>query len=137
MQGGGRDDFLSAMVLVDIPLFTGQRQDKRVLAGKHHYLAAKFARTDQLRELARQAGRIYALWRQLGERYALYESHTIIEAQQNADTTLKAYQNDVADFTTLMRARLLELNTRLAMIRLHADRAKVQSDLLYFVGDEQ
>ena len=137
LQGGGRDDFLSAMVLVDIPLFTGQRQDKRVLAGKHHHLAAKFARTDQLRELARQAGRIYALWRQLGERYALYESHTIIEAQQNADTTLKAYQNDVADFTTLMRARLLELNTRLAMIRLHADRAKVQSDLLYFVGDEQ
>ena len=137
LQGGGREDFLSAMVLMDIPLFTGQRQDKRVLAGRQRHLAAKFARTDQLRELARQAGHIHASWRQLGERYELYESHTIIEAQQNADTTLKAYRNDVADFTTLMRARLLELDTRLAMIRLSVERAKVQSDLLYFVGDEQ
>ena len=137
LQGGGREDFLSAMVHMDIPLFTGQRQDKRVLAGRQRHLAAKFARTDQLRELARQAGHIHASWRQLGERYELYESHTIIEAQQNADTTLKAYRNDVADFTTLMRARLLELDTRLAMIRLSVERAKVQSDLLYFVGDEQ
>ena len=135
LQGSGRDDFLSAMVLVDVPLFTGQRQDKRVLAGQQHHLAAKFARTDELRELARQAGRIYASWKQLGERYSLYEAHTIIEAQQNAETTLKAYQNDVADFTTLMRARLLELNTRLSMLRLYVERAKVQSDLLYFVGD--
>ena len=137
LQGGGREDFLSAMVLMDVPLFTGQRQDKQVLAGRQRHLAAKFARTDQLRELARQAGHIHASWRQLGERYQLYESHTLIEAQQNADTTLKAYRNDVVDFTTLMRARLLELNTRLAMIRLSVDRAKVQSDLLYFVGDEQ
>ena len=137
LQGGGREDFLSAMVLMDVPLFTGQRQDKRVLAGRQRHLAAKFARTDQLRELARQAGHIHASWRQLGKRYEFYESHTIIEAQQNADTTLKAYRNDVADFTTLMRARLLELNTRLAMIRLSVERAKVQSDLLYFVGDEQ
>ena len=132
LQGRGRDDFLSAMVLVDVPLFTRQRQDKRVLAGQQRHLAAKFARTDELRELARQAGRIYASWKQLGERYSLYESHTIIEAQQNAETTLKAYQNDVADFTTLMRARLLELNTRLSMLRLYVERARVQSDLLYF-----
>ena len=137
LQGSGRDDFLSAMVLVDVPLFTRQRQDKRVLAGQQRHLAAKFARTDELRELAREAGRIYASWKQLGARYSLYESHTIIEAQQNADTTLKAYQNDVADFTTLMRARLLELNTRLSMLRLYVERAKVQSDLLYFVGDER
>lgn len=135
LQESGRDDFLSAMVLVDVPLFTRQRQDKRVLAGQQRHLAAKFARTDELRELARQAGRIYASWKQLGERYSLYEAHTIIEAQQNAETTLKAYQNDVADFTTLMRARLLELNTRLSMLRLYIERAKVQSDLLYFVGD--
>ena len=137
LQGSGRDDFVSAMVLVDVPLFTGRRQDKRVLAGRQRHLAAKFARTDELRELARQAGRIHAAWRQLGERYALYESHTIIEARQNAETTLKAYQNDVADFATLMRARLLELNTRLAMLRLYVERAKVQSDLLYFTGDER
>ena len=137
LQGSGRDDFLSAMVLVDVPLFTGRRQDQRVLAGQQRHLAAKFARTDELRELARQAGRIHASWKQLGARYSLYESHTIIEAQQNADTTLKAYQNDVADFTTLMRARLLELNTRLSMLRLYVERAKVQSDLLYFVGDER
>ncbi len=135
IDGSDRADFFSAMVLVDIPLFTNKRQDKRLIASRQRHLAAKFARTDQLRELKRQVGRMYARWRKLGTRFELYKSRTIIEAGQNAEATLKAYQSDVTEFTTLMRARLTELNTRLAMIRLQVDRAKVQTDLLYFAGD--
>ena len=69
------------------------------------------------------------------ERYALYESRTLIEAAQNTQATLKAYQSDVTDFTTLMRAQLTELNTQLAMISLRVDEARVLSDLLYFTGE--
>ena len=135
--GGGRDDFVSAMALVDIPLFSAKRQDQRVMAGRQRQRATMFARTDQLRELARQSGGIHANWKQLGERAAFYASHTSVEAQQHAEVTLKAYQNDVADFATLLRARLLELNTRLALLRLRVERAQAQSELLYFVGDMQ
>ena len=134
-DGSNRADFFSAMVLVDIPLFTGKRQDKRVAASKKRHIAAKFTRTDRLRELRRMTERKYARWEQLRERYELYESRTLIEAAQNTEATLKAYQSDVTDFTTLMRARLTELSTVLAMIRLRVEQAKVQADLLYFAGD--
>lgn len=134
-DGSNRSDFFSAMVLVDIPLFTGKRQDKRVAASKQRHIAAKFTRTDRLRELRRMTERKYARWKQLRERYELYESRTQIEAAQNTEATLKAYQSDVTDFTTLMRARLTELSTQLAMVRLRVEQAKVQADLLYFAGD--
>ncbi len=134
-DGSNRADFFSAMVLVDIPLFTGKRQDKRVAASKQRHIAAKFTRTDRLRELRRMTERKYARWEQLRERYELYESRTLIEASQNTEATLKAYQSDVTDFTTLMRARLTELSTQLAMVRLRVEQAKVQADLLYYAGD--
>jgi outer membrane protein TolC len=137
LNGSGRADFFSAMVLVDIPLFTDKRQDKRLSSSQKKHLAAKFTRTDQLRELKRQTERNYARWKQLGKRYSLYESRTIIEAEQNAKATLKAYQNDIADFTTLVRARLTELNTRLAMLGLSVDQARSQVDLLYYAGEER
>jgi outer membrane protein TolC len=134
-DGSKRADFFSAMVLVDIPLFTGKRQDKRVAASQQRHIAAKFTRTDRLRELRRVTDRKYARWQQLRERYELYESRTIMEAAQNTAATLKAYQSDVTDFTTLMRARLTELSTQLAMVRLQVEQSKVQADLLYFAGD--
>ena len=134
-DGSNRADFFSAIVLVDIPLFTGKRQDKRVAASKKRHIAAKFTRTDRLRELRRMTERKYARWEQLRERYELYETRTLIEAAQNTEATLKAYQSDVTDFTTLMRARLTELSTELAMVRLRVEQAKVQADLLYYAGD--
>jgi hypothetical protein len=65
----------------------------------------------------------------------LFEQRTIAEAKMNVDSTLSAYQNDVTDFTTLMRSYLTELETRLEMLRVRIEKAKVQSKLLYLMGE--
>jgi outer membrane protein TolC len=70
----------------------------------------------------------------LGKRLELYETRAIIDAAQNSESTLKAYQNDLTDFTTLMRARLTELNTQIDMLKIRINRAKSQANVLYFSG---
>ena len=134
-DGSSRDDFASAMVMVDMPLFTDKRQDKRLMASKMEHTASQYARNDRLLELKRQVEKEYANWERLGNRFELYEKRAVIDAEQNSESTLKAYQNDLTDFTTLMRARLTELNTRLDMLKIRVDRAKSQVNLLYYTRE--
>ncbi|GJM04423.1 MAG: copper transporter [marine bacterium B5-7] len=135
LDGSSRDDFASAMVMVDIPLFTDKRQDKRLSASKLDHQASQFARTDRLLELRRQVEKEHANWVRLGKRLELYKTRALVDAEQNSEATLKAYQNDLTDFTTLMRARLTELNTHLDMLKIRVDRAKSQANLLYYVRE--
>jgi outer membrane protein TolC len=135
LDGSSRDDFASAMVMVDLPLFTDKRQDKRLSASKLEHQASQYARTDRLLELKRQVEKEHANWVRLGKRLELYETRALVDAEQNSESTLKAYQNDLTDFTTLMRARLTELNTQLDMLKIRVDRAKSQANLLYYARE--
>ena len=135
LDGSSRDDFASAMVMVDLPLFTDKRQDKRLSASKLEHQASQFARTDRLLELKRQVETEHANWIRLGKRLELYETRALVDAEQNSESTLKAYQNDLTDLTTLMRARLTELNTQLDMLKIRVDRAKSQANLLYYTRE--
>ncbi|MBL1140977.1 MAG: TolC family protein [Proteobacteria bacterium] len=135
LDGSSRDDFASAMVMVDLPFFTDKRQDKQLSARKLEHQASQFARTDRLLELKRQVEKEHANWVRLGKRLELYETRAVVDAEQNSESTLKAYQNDLTDFTTLMRARLTELNTQLDMLKIRIDRAKSQANLLYYTRE--
>ena len=79
----------------------------------------------------------HATWARLGERERLYE-HTVVQrAGENYDASLRAYRNDVTEFTTVMRAQLIEIDTRLRWLRVRVDRAKTQAKLLYLEGAKQ
>ncbi|WP_297528755.1 TolC family protein [Thiohalobacter sp.] len=134
-NGSDRADFLSAMVSLDVPLFTGKRQD-RVLAARREALAAeRLSREDLLRDLTRRLEAVWAEWQRLDERVQLYDRKVVPEAIQNAEASLTAYQNDVTDFTGLMRARLTELDSRLMALKLRVDRARAAVRLLYLKGE--
>lgn len=132
LNGSSRDDFASIMVMVELPIFTDKRQDKRLTASKLEHIATQYARSDRLLELKRQVEKEYANWIRMGQRYELYETRATVDAAQNSESTLKAYQNGQADFTTLMRARLTELNTQLDMLKIRVNQAKSEASLLYY-----
>ena len=136
-DGSGRPDMLSAMVMIDVPLFTGNRQDKKLSAAKKQSLAQQFKRDDRLLELSSMLETEYANWTRLKQRLELYRQRASMDAKSNAESTLKAYQSDTADFTTLMRAQLTELNTQLDMLRVRVELAKAQARLLYLTGETQ
>jgi outer membrane protein TolC len=132
-----RTDMMAAMVTVDLPLFPGKRQDRRLAASLQQAEAAQLTRADRLRELRTMLESDYASWLRLGERAALYETQLLREARANVQASLNAYQNGVTEFTTLMRARITDLDVRLDELRLRVDRAKAQAGLLYLAGEKQ
>jgi outer membrane protein TolC len=136
-DGNPRSDMMAAMLNVDLPLFTGNRQDRRLAASIAEAEAAELRRDDKLRELRRMLAADYADWQRLGERAVLYEAQLLREATANADASLHAYQSGVTEFTTLMRARITELDVRLDELRIRVDRARAQANLLYLAGEGQ
>lgn len=135
---GGRADFASVGVTLDVPLFTDQRQDRRLAAARQERQAARLDRQAVLLDLRQRLDRTHAAWMRLGQRVGLYERVVRVRADANADAALDGYQNQVADFAELIRSRLEALDTRLTLRRLRVDRAKAQAELLYLAqGDGQ
>jgi len=129
------DDFVGAMVTLDLPIFPDKRQNKRLAASQQEVYAARYQRDDRKRELVHLLETEYARWTRLGEREVAYLDKLIPQAGQNAEAALTAYQSGVTDFPNLMRARITELETHLQALRLRVDRAQAQADLLYLAGD--
>jgi outer membrane protein TolC len=136
-DGDDRSDMMAAMLSVDIPLFTANRQDKRLSASIQQASSVQLNRADKLRELKQQLDTEHANWQRLGERAALYQSQLLQASSANAQASLSAYQSGVTEFTTLMRARITDLDVRLADLRIRVDRAKAQASLLYLDGESQ
>lgn len=134
-RGGERADFASAMVVLDIPLFTWNRQDKRVSAARRSRAAARLDRSAKLLEMKQLLDRTHADWVRLGDRIGLFERVVLDRATANAEAALDGYQNRVADFAELIRSRLAALDVQLQLRRLRVDRARAQSTLLFLSGD--
>jgi len=134
-NGDNRADFLTAMVSMDIPLFTENRQDRKVSANVQKTAAARHSKDDKLRRLKQYYEKNKYLWQRLGEREILYRDSLLISAKNNTATALTAYQSGVSEFNTLMRAEITGLDVRLEDLRIRVDRAAAQARLLYIIGD--
>jgi outer membrane protein TolC len=132
--GMGRDDFLTAMLTFDLPLFTGKRQDRMVAAMKSEVESTLQDLDDWRREIKMRYEKSVAMYTRADERVQLYEGSVLPHSKQNTEATLKAYQSGVTDFNVLVRARLTELKSQLQFFKLRVDRAEAQIDLLYYAG---
>ena len=134
-NGDDRPDFASAIVTLDVPLFTKKRQDKKLSASKYSLRAKENMRDDVLRNLDTMLDKSYASWMRFEERIKHYENTVLDRAEENFEAALQAYNSDLTDFSSLMRAQVMELDARLKWLKLRIDKAKAQSDLLYLMGE--
>lgn len=131
-NGRPRADLVTAMVEMEMPLFPGRRQGRRVAAGERLADAARYARDDRRRELRRRLQADYALWSRLGERLERYRRELVPHSALAAAAADRAYRSLTVDFGTLVRAQLSHLESRLEALRLESDHAKAQADLAWF-----
>jgi len=129
--GEKRADLLSIIFIVDIPLFTSNRQDKQVTASTKEYVSAKHSVDENRKNLKRILDSEYSTWLRLRERLQHYEEIVLPQASQNAKAALKAYRSQETEFDPLMRARLMELNIKLQALQIFVDLAQTQVNLLY------
>ena len=134
-RAGGRADFASVMVTVEVPLFTDKRQDQSLAAAEQERAAAMQDRDAVLLALRQQVGRALADAERFAERAALYREIVLDRADGAASAALDGYQSQVADFAEVIRARLAALDTGLKLKRLDADLGKAHAELSYLLGE--
>lgn len=139
MDGSGRtrSNFVGAQVTVDLPFFTGNRQDKRLRASAYQLQATELDRDAHYRDLLKELTAQYAIWRSLSQRDNLYRRQLTPEATQNSKAALLAYQNATSDLTVVLRAYSNQLTIRLEQIQIQVERAKARAALLYLEGVTQ
>jgi outer membrane protein TolC len=129
-----RDDLATAMLLVDLPFFSGNRQDREIKASQADLTTSQSLLDDRRRVIYQRLDESLAKYRQAGERLSLYENQVLPESEQNTEASLSAYQSGVTDFNILVRARLTELQSQLQHLKLRIEKAKAQVELLYLAG---
>lgn len=135
LRGADRADFASVGVSMDVPLFTANRQDRRMASARNMRQAAQLSFNAAVMDMERMLMASYAVWTRTEERIKLYKQVVRERAKDTSEASLASYQSGVTDFPELVRARLAELNIELTLLQLHLERKKAQAELLYLEGD--
>lgn len=133
-QGDGRPDFLSGQVTMDLPLFTGNRQDQSLQASQEQLTASEADRLSNYRQLRETLITQYSTWQQRTKSVRLYQLNLLPQAKQYAESTMSAYQNAQIDFPTVAAASIRVLDTELLELKSEVEMTTARINLLYFEG---
>lgn len=131
-MGEDRSDFFSVGVTFDVPLFTGNRQDKKVQSAVADQEGVKTERALVLRQLKSGFEMAEAQYLRLIERKSLFDTRLLKEMSEQAEASLSAYTHDDGDFAEVVRSRIAELNARIEALNVDIDIQKIIAQLNYF-----
>jgi outer membrane protein TolC len=133
-DGSSRADLLSIMVMMDVPLFTANRQDRVVAARVAETSAVTYLRDDVLRRMRSEIEFHAATHVRQSERITRFETELLPEAAFSSEASLEAYQSSLTDLTTLLRTQITEFDLQREHARLKAERLKTRARLRYLEG---
>lgn len=136
-NGMSRSDLFSIGVTFDVPLFTENRQDSIVAASIADVESVKTEKLLLLKQMLSEVVKETRQLKRLNERHELYQAKLGVQSQQQAEAALTAYTNDDGDFAEVVRARIAELNVRIASLQIEVSRLKTISRLNYLLTPVQ
>jgi outer membrane protein TolC len=136
-SGASRSDLVTVGVTVELPFFSRSSVDSTLASALADRSAAEARREAVQRTLAAELAAEYARWEQLNQRLALFEDRILSQSGAAAEAALLAYQSDAADFADVVRAHVDDLDARLEVLRLQAEKAQSQARLAYLGGTQQ
>jgi len=131
-----RPDLASIGVSLSVPLFTGNRQDRRHTAAVRRSSAAQFERDALLLDLRRQLEQAVTDWQRYRERLALYEKVVAERARDTVEASVTTYANGQTDFAELIGSQLTELDTRIKQAELKARAGSAWAQILFLTGEQ-
>lgn len=135
-DGSDRADFISGMVVLDIPVFTENKQDRIVLSNKKNLLASKYEKQDKVLTFKTKIHQLYARLEKLKTRLYLYDDKVLPQSRQNSRAALNGYQSGVVSFFTLTRARSAELKAELQRLKLYNEQLMTYVKMRFMVGEK-
>ncbi len=134
MNGRDRADLFTLGVTVDLPVFTDKRQDREVDAALARAEALKTDRLLMARQMVAEFQAAVVQLQRLEERNSLYVDELLPQMAEQADAALSAYNNDDGDFAEAVRARIAELDARLAALALQVQRHQAIVQINYLLA---
>ena len=132
LRGGNRADLVSFVVGVDLPVFTANRQDKRLASKLASVERADQMRLDRYQSLKAELEAAYADWQSADSRIAHYEREILPLAGRRVESALAAYGGDRASYGRVLEARRAETEARLQLLAQQVARAKALTQIRYF-----
>jgi outer membrane protein TolC len=134
-NGADRADFISAIVTLDVPLFTESRQNKIRQSQVFDLQSNKDQRDALLRQMSSELSQLQINEALTQQRMLRYSNSLIPQAQQRAEAATQSYQSSNGGFSSVMQAYIDALNTQLDAHRLRIDLLKNQAEAMYLVED--
>ncbi len=134
MQGNPASDLVSAYVTMDIPIFTGNRQDKSVEAAQYQVGYARAQKETLLSQMNAKVNALLVDRDNLSQRIERYQNSFIPQADATTKAVERGYQNNTAQFNDVITAMTNALNIELEQQRLITDLNIVNSQLAALVG---
>ncbi len=134
MAGEPASDLVSAYLTVDIPLFTGNRQDKNLSAAQYQVGAAKSQKDTLLSQMNAQVNALLVDRSNLSQRLERYQRTLLPQTTARISAVERGYQNNTAQFNDVIAATADELALKLEQQRLITDLNIVNSKLAALIS---
>ena len=128
--GRDLDDFVSASVAINIPLWKESRQDKKLAARRAGHQAAMKFYQNLIKSLPYKVDALAAEVSYTQNSYRLMADALIVQAEQLAQSSLAAYKVGKVEFATMIRARVqllrLELQAEKYLFNIYQNLAELE-----------
>ncbi len=128
--GRDLDDFVSASVVINIPLWKENRQDKKLAASRAGRQAAMKFYQNLIKSLPHKVDALSAEVSYTQNSYRLMADALIVQAEQLAQSSLAAYKVGKIEFATMIRARVqllrLELQAEKYLFNIYQKLAELE-----------
>lgn len=133
--GRGLTDFVSGTVSFNIPLWSKNKQDKKLFAAQKRKEAAKRAYQDLRKRIPFQVDALVREMEGIQENHRLLQEAVILQSDQWARAALSAYAVGEVNFDTLINAHIRKLRLMLQSDRYRSSAYKVLARLEELIGD--
>ncbi|MFO7768056.1 MAG: TolC family protein [bacterium] len=134
-RDGGRPDFLTAMVSVQVPLWAGSKQDRAVREEEARLTQRDYRIRDMELQIQGEVERLVAELRRTRRLTDLYTEQILPQSEGVLSSTLSGYRVDQVDFLTLLSAQTTLFNYQLEAVRVEVDARRRTAELEALVGD--
>lgn len=136
-RGPAFSDMVSLQVTLDLPLFTGTRQNPLVRARQQALLSIEAEREAMLREHRATLDAEVADYAALTQQLNRQQQEALPLARQRVELQLAAYQSGRADLTLVLQARRELRDSRLQAIALENQQQVLAARLHYLFDDHE
>lgn len=137
INGSSRADLGSIMFSMNLPIYTGSKQDRAVDQRNAEWIRQKYRLQDQRNQVASQVQQAVTDYRRMGERAVLFQEEIIPQARQTVDAMLAGYQVGKVDFLNLVRSQTTLYNYETQYWRALSAANQALARLVAAVGEEK